>query len=760
MQTKAKIVYNNIVSSSEELGLFVNKNPIMTQSINISNNTNHMRYTVEAKKHLPYIKQSFNAILEGLKNNESFLILPDYDADGTISGFLYYNLLILLRNVFKSTSSIQIKPTARDEGYGISAKFFESDLHKNIDNIITTDIGISIEFPMEFIESKKRIIIFDHHTPLSSIWFSVKEFKHFFLKKHQNADLTNRNIVDIKQLKEDLREFFADKVEFAKLFKERFFMNNYVLNLYPDYYTFFAEGLSIQNKNLDTSPIQLDYNKIFYSSAGQLAVSVYEYALEYLINNKLLNSGLKNIINYIGVGGAITSVSDVTDLSSCNNMYFFLQGQKVVNYLQKELNKKNLEPTSENIQKLILASLPLNLSETQDYPKVWIEQIGNFLSWVLSFKGKFSFSDLGFSICPAINSYGRVSLMHWLYLEWIKGSSGIIRENNLNFNEVRKQIQSNITKNVLEDIKSKKRDQQPIVIGAVQEVAEEDITEAYNDLKSFFATKHSDVFLDYITREVSDNEVEKIEAKIMENHEGVFGIIASKVVEMFKKPAFVGKYVGEKGFKGSWRSLFSLFDLGCTTFDSVDAMGGHAAAFGIALNDVEGFLAQLTEKLETFSVEELAKKYVIKMDLLLKVKPIVKDLLTYERFFTKFDGLSKTGMQLEGFDGYVFQSVNFMGKEGMTVKLSYQDVNNNEITFLIWDYAGFCQKYEIDLPQVDTIWEETEWKKQFVLSENDTQWVEKMSKLLFTEILTLSNIQSQWMKLKDEKYINVTFFVG
>ena len=54
---------------------------------------------------------------------------------------------------------------------------------------------------MSFISSKKKIIIFDHHTPLSSIWFSIKEFKHFYLEKYPNANLTNKIIEDIELLK-------------------------------------------------------------------------------------------------------------------------------------------------------------------------------------------------------------------------------------------------------------------------------------------------------------------------------------------------------------------------------------------------------------------------------------------------------------------------------------------------------------------------------------------------------------------------------
>lgn len=756
MAIKTQTLYTNVVNSSDDMGYFVNHNPLMLQSIKISNDNSKERFTVEAKKHLPFIKKSFESIVNGIKNNESFLILPDYDADGTVSGFLYYNLLSLLKEVYHSKSLIRIKPTARDEGYGISQKFFESTLHNNVDNIITTDIGISVEFPMSFISSKKKIIIFDHHTPLSSIWFSIKEFKHFYLEKHPNANLTNKTIEDLELLKSELTEFFKNYPTFSQEFRDKFIMNNYVLNHYPNYYDFFEQA-QIQDKSKDSLSIQWNYDKIFYSSAWELAVSVYEYALDYLISNNLLKGNFKDLIHYIGIGWAITAISDVTDLSSCNNMYFFLHWQKVVRHLQKELSKKDLEPTKDSVLGIILKTL--KIEEFKDWYPQWLEQIGYFLSWVLSFKGKFSHSDLGFSICPSINAYGRVSLMHSLYLEWIIWYGGVPRTNKISFNETRKQLQASIAKQVLKDIKENKRYAYPVVIGGVKEqVSDGDIEQAYWDLKSYFASHYSDVFLDYVWRNIRIDQVEEIETNIMKNHEWVFGIIASKVAEMYKKPTFVWKYCNETQFKGSWRSIFSLFDLGCSTFQSVSNIWWHAAAFGISLNNVNSFLEEITNKMNTLTDEEKQKLYTIKMDVLINIKPNVKDILTFERFFSKFNGFVKSDANFKAFENYKLENLQFLWKEWATVKLLLKDWDN-EITFMIWDYLGFCEKYWLEIPKIDV---EGDWEKEkqtFSLNIESENWWELIKDKLLTENLTISDIQTQGMRLEDEKYINTIFFV-
>jgi len=66
-------------------------------------------------------------------------------------------------------------------------------------------------------------------------------------------------------------------------------------------------------------------------------------------------------------------------------------------------------------------------------------------------------------------------------------------------------------------------------------------------------------------------------------HEGILGIVAGRLVEEFKKPAFVLSEVGDGIYKGSGRSFgeFSLADALAFAKDTIEGGGGHAAAAGV-----------------------------------------------------------------------------------------------------------------------------------------------------------------------------------
>lgn len=71
-------------------------------------------------------------------------------------------------------------------------------------------------------------------------------------------------------------------------------------------------------------------------------------------------------------------------------------------------------------------------------------------------------------------------------------------------------------------------------------------------------------------------------------HEGIVGILAGKIAEQFRRPAYVFGFSEEKGlWKGSGRTsgLAHLYDLTATAKDHVFGFGGHAGAVGVALKD-------------------------------------------------------------------------------------------------------------------------------------------------------------------------------
>ena len=93
---------------------------------------------------------------------------------------------------------------------------------------------------------------------------------------------------------------------------------------------------------------------------------------------------------------------------------------------------------------------------------------------------------------------------------------------------------------------------------------------------------------DAAVREIAERGVEKEEPVLVysgEWHEGVLGIIAGKLVEKYKKPAFILTET-EEGFKGSGRSFgeFNLAEALENCQDTIISGGGHAGACGVKIN--------------------------------------------------------------------------------------------------------------------------------------------------------------------------------
>ncbi|MEO1924156.1 MAG: DHHA1 domain-containing protein, partial [Nautiliaceae bacterium] len=112
-------------------------------------------------------------------------------------------------------------------------------------------------------------------------------------------------------------------------------------------------------------------------------------------------------------------------------------------------------------------------------------------------------------------------------------------------------------------------------------------------------------------KEIEKNILEKIEIDesdgflVVEGdfHEGVVGIIASRLVHRYKKPAIVLSKTTE-GYKGSGRSLgnIDIFEMVEECSDILEGFGGHKMACGLKLKEKN--LKLLKEKLN-----EKVKKY-------------------------------------------------------------------------------------------------------------------------------------------------------
>ncbi|GAA0295136.1 single-stranded-DNA-specific exonuclease [Gracilibacillus halotolerans] len=114
-------------------------------------------------------------------------------------------------------------------------------------------------------------------------------------------------------------------------------------------------------------------------------------------------------------------------------------------------------------------------------------------------------------------------------------------------------------------------------------------------------------------------------------NQGVLGIVASRLVETFRKPAIVLSILPDSNqAKGSARSIeaFDLFENCMKVKDLFDQFGGHAMAAGmtISLENIDRLREELSALADELVSEEDAKP-VISIDQTVEVKDITLDML-------------------------------------------------------------------------------------------------------------------------------------
>lgn len=104
-------------------------------------------------------------IVEAINNQESIMLLGDYDVDGTCGVSMFY----LFLNKLGLKPEIYI-PDRIDEGYGISVQAVDCAKEKNIKLIISIDCGITASDKIDYAKSLGiEFIICDHHQPPAKI---------------------------------------------------------------------------------------------------------------------------------------------------------------------------------------------------------------------------------------------------------------------------------------------------------------------------------------------------------------------------------------------------------------------------------------------------------------------------------------------------------------------------------------------------------------------------------------------------------------
>ncbi|MDD3861883.1 MAG: DHH family phosphoesterase, partial [Candidatus Gracilibacteria bacterium] len=114
--------------------------------------------------HDPFLFEDMKKAVERVKNaiqkQERIIVLGDYDVDG-ISG-----ATILITTLRKMGANVSYRlPHRVNDGYGLSGKFIDEFIEKNVNLLITVDCGISSN--KEIKKAKENgidVIITDHHT--------------------------------------------------------------------------------------------------------------------------------------------------------------------------------------------------------------------------------------------------------------------------------------------------------------------------------------------------------------------------------------------------------------------------------------------------------------------------------------------------------------------------------------------------------------------------------------------------------------------
>lgn len=108
-----------------------------------------------------------------------------------------------------------------------------------------------------------------------------------------------------------------------------------------------------------------------------------------------------------------------------------------------------------------------------------------------------------------------------------------------------------------------------------------------------------------------------------EFHEGVVGILASKILEKTGKPTII-LTENEKGFKGSGRAKgINLFELILPFKEKLDAFGGHSAAIGLTVSNE--YIKEFKTKISEIQIGEVED--IIEYDMCLNLKDLSIPLL-------------------------------------------------------------------------------------------------------------------------------------
>ena len=180
-------------------------------------------------------------------------------------------------------------------------------------------------------------------------------------------------------------------------------------------------------------------------------------------------------------------------------------------------------------------------------------------------------------------------------------------------------------------------------------------------------------------------------------HEGVLGIVASKIVETFSLPTLILNIDHEQNHaKGSARSIeqVSMFEILNAHQDLISKFGGHHMAAGMTMDidNVEALRNGLNEWMaklsETTSLEPSKKVDVLLNESDITIKNI-KDIQKLSPFGTDFNS------PLFEIQNMTIQSLKAIGKEQNHLKMTLGDSN---LPALFWQNGAYATQLETGQP--------------------------------------------------------------
>lgn len=168
---------------------------------------------------------------------------------------------------------------------------------------------------------------------------------------------------------------------------------------------------------------------------------------------------------------------------------------------------------------------------------------------------------------------------------------------------------------------------------------------------------------------------------------GIIGIVAAKLLEKYKKPAFVLEEMGDES-KGSARSYgdFSAADAIRASDDIITKGGGHKLAAGVTLptENIVAFRKRVNEFYKSLNLRNQTDKLLPSADVAIdNLDEVTEDLVVQLAQLEPFgNGNPEPVLRL---DHVLVTNMRRMGSDSQHVKLQIQDINNNRIELLAFN---------------------------------------------------------------------------